>query len=98
MAKTEAYSWRMNPEIRMGLEEEARVHGLTLAQFLDHTALRIIAEGRRTRNGDEAEQKRLQAAAAECFGTIAAGPHFSENVREKVRARVRARLARNRSA
>lgn len=95
MAKTEVYSWRMNPEIKMGLEEEAREHGLTLAEFLDDTALRIIEEGRRRRNGDEAEQKRLHAAAAKCFGTIAGGdPHRSEKVSETIRKRLKERYGR----
>ena len=95
MAKTEVYSWRMNPEIKMGLEEEARVHGLTLAEFLDDTALRIIQDGRRRRSDDDPEQKRLHAAAAKCFGTIAGGdPRRSEKVRETVRKRLRERDGR----
>lgn len=96
--KTEVYSWRLDADVKIGLEQEARLQGLSLAAFLDRTARQAITEGRRQREDDEAEQARLQAAAAKCFGTIAAGPEFSENVREKVRAAVRARLARNRSA
>jgi hypothetical protein len=95
MAKTEVYSWRMNPEIKMGLEEEARVQGLSLAEFLDEAAARIIADARRRRDGDEAEQKRSHAAAAKCFGTIAGGdPYRSEKVSETVRKRLKARYGR----
>jgi hypothetical protein len=88
----------MHPEIKMGLEEEARAQGLRLAELLDRMALQIIENGHRKRDVDEAEQARIHAAAAKCFGAFAAGPNFSENVREKVRARVRERFARNRPA
>jgi hypothetical protein len=97
MAKTEVYSWRVDPATKMGLEEEARREGISLAELMDRMS-RSYLEERRRPNDDELEQTRIQAAAAKCFGTIAAGPYFSENVREKVRARVRARFARNRSA
>ncbi len=81
----------------MGLEEEARRQEISLAELLDRMARRYLEDRRRNKD-DELEQARIQAAAAKCFGRIAAGPYFAENVREEVRARVRARFARNRSA
>lgn len=95
MAKTEVYSWRMRPEIKMGLEEEARSQGLSLAEFLDRAALHIIEEHHRRRDDGEAEQKRLHAAAAKCFGKISGGdPYRSEKVGETVRKRLKERYGR----
>jgi hypothetical protein len=98
MAKTEVYSWRVDPQIKMALEAEARSQGMTMAEVLDRIAKQWL-ETRKLQNGDdEAEQARLHAAAAKCFGTIAAGPNFSENVSAKVRMRLKERHARKRSA
>ncbi|MGA2902385.1 MAG: hypothetical protein ABSD98_01020 [Candidatus Korobacteraceae bacterium] len=94
MAKTEVYSWRLDPDVKMGLEEEARLQGTSLAEFLDRTAHQVIRKGRRKREDDEAEQARLHAAAAKYAGSISGGaPHGSERVREVVRKRIRERNA-----
>ena len=95
MAKTEVYSWRLEPQIKMALETEARLQGRTLAEVLDSIAKQWL-EMRKQRNGDdEAEQARLHAAAAKCFGTISGGdPHRSEKVREIVRMRLKERYGR----
>lgn len=94
MAKTEVYSWRLDPEIKMSLEEEARLLGISLAEFLDRTARQVIKETRQKRENDEAEQARLHAAAAKYVGTISGGdPYASERVREIVRKRIRERNA-----
>ena len=95
MAKTEVYSWRVDPRIKMALEAEARAQGTTLAEVLDRIAKQWL-EARKQRNGDdEAEQARLHAAAAKCFGTLSMGdPHGSEKVRETVRKRLEERYGR----
>ena len=95
MAKTEVYSWRVDPQIKMALEAEARAQGTTLAEVLDRIAKQWL-EARKQRNGDdEAEQARLHAAAAKCFGTLSMGdPHGSEKVRETVRKRLEERYGR----
>jgi hypothetical protein len=98
MAKTEVYSWRVDSETKMGLEEEARRQGLTVSQVLDRITKQWLEEQASLRNDDEAEQARVHAAAAKCFGTIAAGPDFSENVSAKMRMLVKERHARKRSA
>jgi hypothetical protein len=94
MAKTEVYSWRLDPEIKIALESEARSEGMTMAEMLDRMAKQWL-ETRNQRNGDnEAEQARLHAAAAKCMGTISGGdPFASEKVREVVRKRIRERNA-----
>ena len=95
MAKTEVYSWRVDPQIKMALEAEARLQGTTLAEVLDRIAKQWL-ETRKQQNGDdEAEQARLHAAAAKCFGTLSMGdPHGSEKVRETVRKRLKERYGR----
>ncbi|MGA8875310.1 MAG: hypothetical protein WB555_07235 [Candidatus Korobacteraceae bacterium] len=86
----------MDREIKMGLEAEARLQGLGLAEFLDRMALHIIEDGRRRRDiNDEIEQARLHAAVAKCIGTVSGGGrHDSENVRALVRKRLKERYAR----
>ena len=73
MAKTEVYSWRVDPQIKMALESEARSQGTTLAEVLDRIAKQWL-ETRKQQNGDdEAEQARLHAAAAKYAGAISGG-------------------------
>ena len=89
MAKTEVYSWRLNPDFKMELEAEVRRDGMTLAGVLDHLAKEWLEERRRRNGDDEAEQARLHAAAAKCVGTLSMGdPRGSEKVRETVRKRL----------
>lgn len=94
MAKTEVYSWRLDPEIKMALESEARSEGTTMAEMLDRMAKQWLELRKRQNGDDEAEQARLHAAAAKCMGTISGGdPFASEKVREVVRKRIRERNA-----
>jgi len=85
----------LDPDFKMDLEAEARRDGTTLAEVLDRIAKQWL-EMRKRRNGDdEAEQARLHAAAAKCFGTLSLGdPHGSEKVRETVRKRLEERYGR----
>ncbi len=94
MAKTEVYSWRLDPKIKMALESEARSEGMTLAEVLDRLAKQWL-EMQKQRNGDDdAEQVRLHAAAAKYIGAISGGdPFASEKVSEVVRKRIRERNA-----
>ena len=95
MAKTEVYSWRVDPKIKMALEDEARTQGESVAQVLDKITKQWL-EKRKRRNGDEeTEQARLHAAAAKCFGTLSGGaPTDSENVSALVRKRLLERYGR----
>jgi hypothetical protein len=98
MAKTEVYSWRVDPETKMALEAEARREGRSVSEVLDRIAKQWLQEQSLSREDGEAEQERLHAAAAKYAGTITAGPDFSENVGAKVRALLKERHARKRSA
>jgi hypothetical protein len=95
MAKTEVYSWRVDPQVKMALEHEARAQRKSVAQVLDTIAKQWLDKRKRQNGDDEAEQARLHAAAAKCFGTISGGDlHRSEKVRETVRERLRERYGR----
>jgi hypothetical protein len=95
MAKTETISWRINPDIRMALEAEARLRGVTLAKMLNRIAKQWLTTRKQRNSDDEAEQSRLHAAAMKWAGSISGGdPHRSEKVRQTVRKRIRSRNAR----
>jgi hypothetical protein len=95
MAKTEVYSWRVKPEHKMALEQAARDEGVTIGRLLDRLTERWISARKRKNGDDEAEQKRLHAAAARCFGSISGDdPHRSEKVNEIVRQRLLERYGR----
>lgn len=96
MAKTEVYSWRVDPAVKMDLEQEARRQKISLAELMDRMA-RSYLEGLQ-RDDDDREQERIGKEVMKYVGSISVEPDVSQNVGEKVRARVRARLARNRTA
>ncbi|HLH20767.1 MAG TPA: hypothetical protein VKX45_26310 [Bryobacteraceae bacterium] len=92
--KTEVYSWRVAPELKAGLEREARRRRISLSAALDLAAqewLRHHAD----EAADELQQQRLHEAAARYLGKLASGnPRRSETVRQAVRERLRRRHAR----
>lgn len=94
MAKSEVYSWRLDPEMKMALDLQARVQGKTLADVLNSLAKRWLEEQRKQNAENEAEQVRLRAVATKYIGSISGGdPYSSEKVREIVRKQVGERNA-----
>jgi hypothetical protein len=92
--KSEVYSWRVSPDLKTGLEREARRRRISFAAVLDLAARDWLNRGGAELDGD-AEQARLQEAASKCFGVVAGGDsHRSENARQTVRARLRRRHGR----
>lgn len=91
--KTEVYSWRVSPELKAGLEHEARRRKVSLSAALDEAAREWLAKG--SSEDEETEQKRLHAAAARCIGSLDGGnPRRSENVRQAVREILRRKYGR----
>ncbi|HSR54257.1 MAG TPA: hypothetical protein VLV83_25815 [Acidobacteriota bacterium] len=92
MAKSEVYSWRMEPELKMALEEEARKDGVSLSVLLDQIAeewLMERVEGGDAHDSQEAIRERVRAVV----GTFRSGdPHFSQNVSQKVGEMLRKEL------
>lgn len=94
MAKTEVYSWRLSPDVKRSLEDEARRRSVTLAELLDQLAQEFLA--RRTHTDDA--QARIRTAARRWIGSISGGgAPRSKQGRELVRERSRAKRGDDRS-
>jgi hypothetical protein len=91
MAKTEVYSWRLDPDLRQRLEEAARAEKTSVGSLLERMARDWLGRRRRGED-DEALQRRLRAEAEKWIGSIRGNdPTRSERAREIVRQRVRAK-------
>jgi hypothetical protein len=88
--KTEVYSWRLSPDLKTGLEREARRLNLSLSAVLELASMDWLKKIAAANDGND-EQQRLQEAASKCLGTIESGDPLRS---EKVRLTVRERLAR----
>jgi len=93
MRKSEVYSWRISPDIRSGLELEARRAGSTLAGLLDRIAEEWLETRRSGAAADDTGQASLHAVAARTFGAISGR---SARRAERARAAIRERLERRR--
>jgi len=91
--KTEVYSWRVSPDLKAGLEREARRRKLSVSAVLDLAAEEWLTKSSQS-GDDEENQRQLQNAAAECFGIFKSESSRSEKVRDSVRQRLRQRHAR----
>jgi hypothetical protein len=92
--KTEVYSWRVSPDLKTGLEREARRRKTSIGAVLDLAARDWLSRSGADA-GSDTEQRRLHEAASRCIGTIASSnAHRSENAREAVRQRLRQRHGR----
>ena len=92
--KTEVYIWRVSPDVKTGLEREARRRKISLSAVLDLAAEAWLKKSI-TGDDDEEEQRRLHQAARECFGSLAGGdPLRSQNAGQAVRQRLRQRYGR----
>lgn len=93
MAKTEVYSWRVAPEKKRDLELRARAAGKTIAEVLDQLSEEWLASQRS--EDDEAEQRRLHAAAAKFVGAVSFGnPRGSEIVEQELHKQLTRRYGR----
>ena len=91
--KTQVYSWRLSPHLKMDLEREARRRRISLSALLEGMAQDWLVR-HRSRN-DEAEQKRIWARVEKVIGKISGGnPHRSENVRALVEESVAKKYGR----
>ena len=90
--KTEVYSWRVSTELKTGLEREARRRNISLSAALDLAAQEWLNQHEDL--DDASRQRKLQRAAAKCFGAFAGEGHRSETVRQTIRERLRRKYAR----
>lgn len=92
--KTEVYSWRLAGELKSDLERQARLRRVPVSSILDAAVREWLQKNNGDSTGNEA-QRRLHAAAAHCFGTLAGGDsHRAETAGKAVRRRLRRRYAR----
>ncbi len=94
--RTEVYSWRLSGELKSDLEREARLRKMPVSAVLE-TAVRDWLELKKgyTDGTEDEAQRRLHAAAANCFGAIAGGnPYRAETARALLRERMKRRHAR----
>ena len=92
--KDQLYSWRLQSDLKAALEDAARARRTSLADLLDRITRRWLED--QMARGDDAEiQKRLHAAASDCFGSIRGGePHRAENASQYLKTRLARRHAR----
>jgi|SRR6476646_11410928 hypothetical protein len=84
MSKSEVYSWRLTPELKMQLEAAARDEKASIGIILDRVVREWLAK-RPLSEGDDAEQQRqLRERAMKAVGTVSIGlgPYTNERVRE----------------
>jgi hypothetical protein len=87
--KTEVYSWRVSPDIKTGLEREARRRKISLSAALDLAAREWLLKTS-IANEDDEGQYRLKRAASRWLGALASGDaQRSEKVSQTVRQRLR---------
>jgi predicted transcriptional regulator len=92
--KTEVYSWRLSGELKSDLERTARLRKVPVSTVLE-TAVRDWLKRSDTEVPEDQTQRRLQAAAANCLGTLACGnARRAETARDVLRKRLRQRYAR----
>ena len=90
--KTEVISWRVSPEVKSGLEREARRRKISVSAALDLAAREWLKNGD---EDDEQHQRRLHEAVAKCFGAIDGGdPYRSQNASRLVKEKLRRQYGR----
>ena len=90
MAKTEVYSWRLEPSRKAALEGLARQKNASVAAVLDEIVDDWLAT--RPTPSDDEQQRRLHEVAARHVGAITGGdPERATNARERIRARLHTR-------
>jgi hypothetical protein len=91
MKRSDVYSWRVAPQVKTALEQEARREGQSVGGLLERIATEWLAARHREMDGED-EQARRHALAAKTFGAIAGGdPHRSTTARTAIRHRLAAR-------
>lgn len=92
--KTEVYSWRLSEELKSDLERKARLRKVPVSVVLE-TAVRDWLKHSDTEVPEDEKQRRLQASASSCFGSLASGnARRAERARDVLRKRLRRRHAR----
>ncbi|HWB87482.1 MAG TPA: hypothetical protein VG675_25290 [Bryobacteraceae bacterium] len=92
--KTDVYSWRVSPDLKIGLEREARRRKISMAAALDLAAREWLGKSGAA-DEEEKEQVRLRRSASKLLGALAGGdPRRSEKASQTIRQRPQRRYGR----
>jgi predicted transcriptional regulator len=92
--RTEVYSWRLSEELKSDLEREARLRKVPVSAVLE-TAVRDWLKNSDFTGSDDEAQRKLHAAADDCFGVLSGGdPRRAETARDVLRERLKRRNGR----
>ena len=82
--KSEVYSWRLSPELKMRLEAAARDEKTSIGTILDRVVREWLAKRTPSEEEDAEQQRQLRKRAMKATGTasIGLGPYTNERVRE----------------
>lgn len=96
MAKTDVYSWRLEPRLKEDLEEAARRRSSSLSALLSRIASEWLERSDLRSEEEREDQRRRHEAAARCFGTLAGGdPDRAEEAGRRVADKLRTRHGRD---
>jgi hypothetical protein len=84
MSKSEVYSWRLTPALKMQLEAAARDEKTSIGAVLDRVVREWLAKRPLSEEDDAEQQRRLRERAMKAVGTVSIGlgPYTNERVRE----------------
>lgn len=84
MTKSEVYSWRLSPELKMQLESAARDQNTSLGSLLERVAREWLNSRKPSDEADAEQQRRLHKRAQRTIGTVSIelGSATNEKVRE----------------
>jgi hypothetical protein len=87
--KTEVYSWRLSPRLKMELEEAARAKSKSLADLLEQIAQEWLTQSKGQDSDEDERQQRLRSSAMRFVGAIEGDdPNRAENARSEIRSRI----------
>ena len=87
MAKTEVYSWRLSPELKLLLAGAAKDEGVKMAEFLERIVRDWLREHRDA--AEEEHQREVHEAARQCLGAIGGGdPKRSRSTRAMLKKKL----------
>ena len=90
--KTPVYSWRVAPETKSAIEQQARERGETMAELLDRIIRDWLERQRTSGKGGDKREVKMRTLALRACGTIAGGdPGRATHARQELRRRLTAR-------
>jgi hypothetical protein len=93
--KTEVYSWRLSPRLKMDLEEAAQAERKSVAELLVQISEDWLRRSSGASGSEDERQRQLRDAAMKSIGTLQGNnPDRAENARSEIRSRIARRHGR----